>query len=261
MRWGQAFALLAEERGLGDRLRGKGGRPAENAATVAALSKEVGVAERTARHRIAQAADEQQAATWMNYAWVCSSVQISLRKEILTYKHHEVVAPLEPPEQQRWLDEAIENKWSVHQLRVPLRRHLLAGQKCALRLEFLELSEAWHKQQAAARERRGGDRRSAKAKDQKGNVATMIPRTRESLAAAAKVSPRTAQDALTLRKAAPEKFKAVSAGKLSLSRSAGRCLSRSTKAGAGGRAMLAGGCCSGYSPRHARLVAGATPAG
>jgi len=34
-----------------------------------------------------QAVDEQRAAKWMHYAWVCRSVEICLRKQILTYKH------------------------------------------------------------------------------------------------------------------------------------------------------------------------------
>ena len=41
-RWGQAFEMLAKERGLDSRLKSKGGRPAENAATVAALAQEAG---------------------------------------------------------------------------------------------------------------------------------------------------------------------------------------------------------------------------
>ncbi len=53
--WAEAFEKLAETRGVADRLRGKGGRPEENAATVAALSKEVGVPESTARHRLQMA--------------------------------------------------------------------------------------------------------------------------------------------------------------------------------------------------------------
>ena len=44
--WAEAFEKLAEAKGVEDRLRGKGGRPEENAATVAALAKEVGVPER-----------------------------------------------------------------------------------------------------------------------------------------------------------------------------------------------------------------------
>jgi hypothetical protein len=57
----------------------------------------------------------------MNYAWVAGKVEISLRKEILTYKHHEVVAPLPPPEQEAWLTKAIEEDWSVHELRAAIK--------------------------------------------------------------------------------------------------------------------------------------------
>ncbi len=55
--WAKTFRKKAENRGLGDRLRGKGGRPADNAATVAALAEEAGVPARTARYRM-QVADE-----------------------------------------------------------------------------------------------------------------------------------------------------------------------------------------------------------
>jgi hypothetical protein len=35
----------------------------------------------------------------MHYAWVAASVEICLRKQVLSYKHHEAVAPLSPGEQ------------------------------------------------------------------------------------------------------------------------------------------------------------------
>lgn len=96
------------------------------------------------------------------------------------------------------------------------RRHLDAGQKAALRLKCLEASEAWHKQKAAARARQSPGR----PKKNGGNIAidsvAKAPKARESLAAAAGVSPRTAQAALTLKQEAPEKFEAVADGKVSL---------------------------------------------
>ena len=45
----------AEARGVADRLRGKGGRPEKNTATVAAIAKEIGVSPRTARRRLQMA--------------------------------------------------------------------------------------------------------------------------------------------------------------------------------------------------------------
>lgn len=55
-RWGQAFKMLAEERGI-RRGKGKGDPHAAESktATVAVLAEELGVSDRTARHRVAQA--------------------------------------------------------------------------------------------------------------------------------------------------------------------------------------------------------------
>ncbi len=50
--WAEAFEKLAEARGMLDRLGSGKGDPTGKAATVAALAKEVGVPERTARHRL-----------------------------------------------------------------------------------------------------------------------------------------------------------------------------------------------------------------
>jgi len=71
--------------------------------------------------KYAQAVDAKQAATWKNYAWVATKVEISLRKDLLSYKHHEAVAPLAPPEQKTWLTKAIEEDWSVHELRAAIK--------------------------------------------------------------------------------------------------------------------------------------------
>jgi len=50
--WVNAFKDLAEVRGIAGRINGTTGRAKENTATIAALAKEVGVSERTARHRL-----------------------------------------------------------------------------------------------------------------------------------------------------------------------------------------------------------------
>ncbi len=56
--------------------------------------------------------------TLMNYKWVAASVNFSLRKEKLSYKHHEAVAPYEDEKTQRLLlDKAIELKLSVRKFR------------------------------------------------------------------------------------------------------------------------------------------------
>jgi len=76
--------------------------------------------------KYAQAVSPAQADTWKNYAWVCRSIEKSLRKDI-SYKHHEAVAPLAPPDQQTWLARAIEEKWGVHELRRNIKASKLAA--------------------------------------------------------------------------------------------------------------------------------------
>jgi len=53
----------------------------------------------------------------MNYKWVADRVQNSSRKENLTWSHHALIAPLEPPEQERWLKVAKEEGWSTRELK------------------------------------------------------------------------------------------------------------------------------------------------
>lgn len=54
--------------------------------------------------------------TLMNYGWVAGKVETSRRREVLSFSHHAVVAPLEPDEQERWLAVAVESKLSVAKL-------------------------------------------------------------------------------------------------------------------------------------------------
>ena len=58
----------------------------------------------------------------MHYAWVAAKIEICLRKQILSYKHHEAVAPLSPAEQKNWLAKAVANGWSVRELRAAIKR-------------------------------------------------------------------------------------------------------------------------------------------
>jgi SAM-dependent methyltransferase len=57
IRWGLAFKMLLDERGVG---RGQGARNDQTSATVAEVAGELGVAERTARHRMKMAEEYQQ---------------------------------------------------------------------------------------------------------------------------------------------------------------------------------------------------------
>lgn len=60
-------------------------------------------------------------ASLRNMAWVASRFDISLRSDKLAWSHHVLLAPLEPPEQRRWLERASEERFSVSDLRLALR--------------------------------------------------------------------------------------------------------------------------------------------
>lgn len=60
--------------------------------------------------------------TLYNLKWVCSRIEISRRREGLTYSHHAEVASLEPEEQEYWLARANEEHLGVKALRAKLRK-------------------------------------------------------------------------------------------------------------------------------------------
>jgi hypothetical protein len=59
--------------------------------------------------------------TLMNMVYVASRFPISRRREHLSWSHHETLAALEEVEQERWLEAALEHRWSVSDLRTMLR--------------------------------------------------------------------------------------------------------------------------------------------
>jgi hypothetical protein len=59
--------------------------------------------------------------TVVNYAWVARAVPVSRRRELLTFEHHAVVAPLAPEEQVAWLTTAEQRHLSTRELRAHLR--------------------------------------------------------------------------------------------------------------------------------------------
>jgi hypothetical protein len=59
--------------------------------------------------------------TLMNMVYVASRFEISRRRENLSWSHHETIAALHAEEQDRWLDQAEADRWSVADLRVMLR--------------------------------------------------------------------------------------------------------------------------------------------
>lgn len=73
----------------------------------------------------AQAVTKEQAKTWRNYKWVSDRVKLSLRKDNLSWSHHQMVAPLDPSEQEIWLLIAKQKGWSANEL----RRQIQLGRK------------------------------------------------------------------------------------------------------------------------------------
>jgi signal transduction histidine kinase len=57
----------------------------------------------------------------MNMVWVAAAYEISRRREILSWSHHETLASLGEDEQEHWLDVACDNRLSVSDLRTELR--------------------------------------------------------------------------------------------------------------------------------------------
>ncbi|HWA53240.1 MAG TPA: hypothetical protein VG816_03620 [Solirubrobacterales bacterium] len=59
--------------------------------------------------------------TLMNMVYVATRFAVSRRRENLSWSHHETLAALDPEEQDRWLDQATQHRWSVSDLRTMLR--------------------------------------------------------------------------------------------------------------------------------------------
>src|SRR5262245_16386204 len=59
-----------------------------------------------------------------NAAWICRRVPPSRRREKLSFGHHEVVAPMTPAEQKRWLREAEKGEWTRATFREQVQHHL-----------------------------------------------------------------------------------------------------------------------------------------
>lgn len=57
----------------------------------------------------------------MNMAWVAARVEISRRREDLSWSHHAEVAALDSPDQGRLLTEAAESGWSSREIRMAAR--------------------------------------------------------------------------------------------------------------------------------------------
>jgi hypothetical protein len=61
------------------------------------------------------------AKTLRNMRYVASRLELSLRRDNLTWSHHVLLAALEPDEQKYWLDRTTADRLSVDDLRIELR--------------------------------------------------------------------------------------------------------------------------------------------
>nr|CAJ34358.1 putative regulator [Micromonospora sp. ML1] len=59
--------------------------------------------------------------TLRNYAWVAGRFPLARRRSGLSFQHHAEVAAMSPDDQDRWLDEAETQMWSVKQLRAAIK--------------------------------------------------------------------------------------------------------------------------------------------
>jgi len=62
-------------------------------------------------------------------ASVARRVDISRRREDLSFSHHREVASLDPELQSVWLDDALRHGWTVHELRAQIAATKAAGQR------------------------------------------------------------------------------------------------------------------------------------
>ena len=68
-------------------------------------------------------ATEYDYQTVADAAWVAGKIQFSRRRENLSWSHHKEVAALEPPDQDAFLQAAIDNGWSRRELRRAVMEH------------------------------------------------------------------------------------------------------------------------------------------
>lgn len=71
----------------------------------------------------------------MNYKWVAGKVELSLRKENLSFGHHALVASLPPKQQEHLLDKASEDGLSVRELRQEVWRAKVQDERRELLLD------------------------------------------------------------------------------------------------------------------------------
>ncbi len=77
--------------------------------------------EDTFGEEFSQAISEYSRGAQYNATWVSRQIEISRRRENLSWSHHAEVAMLDRDEQDRFLQEAIDHGWGVHELRGAVR--------------------------------------------------------------------------------------------------------------------------------------------
>lgn len=65
--------------------------------------------------------------TLHQWKWVCKSVESSIRIELLTFGHYQLVAKLHPDDQRAWLQYAAQEKLSIRALRAEMKKLLQSG--------------------------------------------------------------------------------------------------------------------------------------
>lgn len=80
-----------------------------------------GVDDPTTRYDALRRVTGQAQQTLLNVSSVCRKVSRERRRGELTFTHHAAVASLEPDEQTRWLQAAIDNNWSVSELKQAIK--------------------------------------------------------------------------------------------------------------------------------------------
>lgn len=63
-----------------------------------------------------------------NAVWICKKIEPSRRREKLSFGHHQVVAPLEPEEQDKYLEEAEKYRLSVMKLRKRIKHDKISAE-------------------------------------------------------------------------------------------------------------------------------------
>lgn len=73
--------------------------------------------------------------TVSNAAWVADRIEAPRRRESLSWSHHEVIAKLDPPDQEHWLDVAEERAMPVHEFRRAVRSGAIVDVEEAVEVE------------------------------------------------------------------------------------------------------------------------------